>query len=193
MKKKWRRRNYFIKKDLQGRYMFIFFVVIIAGIITFAIVFGLLSSDALTILYEQSKVRVDDTPVALLKQLIKAHWLVLISVGVAVVIFSMFLTHRVAGPIYRFERTVDDLIEGNLNFRVRIRKKDEGKELADKFNNLITTYADVLNETKELSDKIEKALGEALKTPQRDELLKEVMEVNRHLREKLEFFKTKQK
>ncbi len=193
MKKKWRRRNYFIKKDLQGRYMFIFFVVIIAGIITFTIVFGLLSSDALTILYEQSKVRVDDTPVALLKQIIKAHWLVLISVGVAVVIFSMFLTHRVAGPIYRFERTVDDLIEGKLNFRVRIRKKDEGKELADKFNNLITTYARILNETKELSDKIEKALKNAIETPQRDELLKEVMEVNRHLREKLEFFKTKEK
>ena len=45
MGKTWRRRNYFIKKELQGRYIFSFFLFVILGSIIFSLIFSMLSAD----------------------------------------------------------------------------------------------------------------------------------------------------
>jgi len=50
---------------------------------------------------------------------------------------SILLSHRVAGPLYRIERTLDRLIQGEDVEHIRLRKNDELKELAEKINKLI--------------------------------------------------------
>src|SRR5256712_4367672 len=52
----------------------------------------------------------------------------------AAALFSMYLTHRLAGPLYRFEQTARELIRGNLALRIRLRKRDELHELAGLLN-----------------------------------------------------------
>jgi len=47
---------------------------------------------------------------------------------------SMYLTHYVAGPVYRFERVLEEMRGGNLVIPVKVRKHDEFKEVADAFN-----------------------------------------------------------
>jgi signal peptidase II len=47
---------------------------------------------------------------------------------------SLILSHYMAGPIYRFERTLEAMAGGNLAVDVRIRKNDEFREVADLFN-----------------------------------------------------------
>ena len=81
--------------------------------------------------------------------------------GFAVVILSMFLTHRFAGPIFRFERSVDELIKGNFAFQIRLRTKDEGKELAQKINELITVIASDVREMRHITFEMDKKLSEA--------------------------------
>jgi len=52
--------------------------------------------------------------------------------------FSIVFSHRIAGPIYRLEKTLDRLIRGEVVETIRLRKGDALKELVEKTNSLIT-------------------------------------------------------
>jgi signal transduction histidine kinase len=54
-----------------------------------------------------------------------------------IVIGSIIFTHRIAGPLYRLEKTLDDLIAGKDVDIIRLRKKDEFQGLTQKLNELI--------------------------------------------------------
>src|SRR5207245_2236976 len=55
----------------------------------------------------------------------------------AAAVFSISLTHRLAGPLFRFEQTARELIRGNLALRIRLRKRDELHELAGLLNQVL--------------------------------------------------------
>jgi methyl-accepting chemotaxis protein len=154
MKRTWRRRNYFIKKELQGRYIFSFFIFVIAGSILFTLIFSYLSFNTMTIVYKNYNLQIGKTPLILLKEILSAHWIFILTAGIVVVIVSMFLTHRFAGPMYRFEKSVEEMINGNFNFEIRLRRKDEGKELAEKMNNLINMISSHFKDMRRISDEI---------------------------------------
>ncbi len=161
MERTWKRRNYFIKKDLQGKYIFSFFLFVITGSIIFTLIFSLISADTLSIVYENNKLQIGKTPLILLKELLSAHWIFIIAGGFSVVILSMFLTHRFAGPIYRFERSLEEMIKGNFAFQITLRTKDEGKELAGKINELITVIASDVREMRHITHEMDRKLSEA--------------------------------
>lgn len=152
MKRTWRRRNYFIKKDLQGRYIFSFFIFVMAGSFFFTIIFSLLSADTLTIEYRNYDLRLGKTPIILLREILSAHWIFILAGGLLVVIASMLLTHRFAGPVYRFERSLEEMLRGNLDFEIRLRSGDEAKELALLLNELAASLSCRLREIRELAD-----------------------------------------
>jgi methyl-accepting chemotaxis protein len=154
MKRTWRRKNYFIKKDLQGKYIFIFFIFVIAGSYLFTIIFGLTSLDSLTIVYKDHTLQLGKTPLVLLKELLRAHWIFIVTGGVLVMLASLFLTHRVAGPLYRFEKSVEEMSRGNFNFEIRLRSTDEAKELAEMLNGFNTGISLRLREVRELAETI---------------------------------------
>jgi methyl-accepting chemotaxis protein len=174
MKKHWRRRNYFIKKELQGKYIFDFFIFVIGGSIIFTLIFSLLSYNTLTVVYEDYNLQIGKTPLILLKEILSSHWIFIVTAGFSVVILSMFLTHRFAGPIYRFEKSVEEMIKGHFNFQIYLRKKDEGKELASKINQLITTISSNIKELRLLSEEIQVRLSDVSNSIDRKEEYKEI-------------------
>ena len=54
-----------------------------------------------------------------------------------IAVSSILLSHRIAGPLYRIELTLDKLIQGEDVGYLSLRKNDELKELAEKINRLI--------------------------------------------------------
>jgi len=59
---------------------------------------------------------------------------------VAVLLFSwriLILSHRLAGPIYRLERDLKDIAKGNFSIRIKFRKKDELKSIAEGINSIL--------------------------------------------------------
>ena len=54
-----------------------------------------------------------------------------------IAVFSLVFSHRIAGPIYRLERILDQLIRGEDVEHIRIRKNDELQGFAEKINKLI--------------------------------------------------------
>ena len=58
--------------------------------------------------------------------------LLLISIGVG----SIFLTHKIAGPLFKFGQYFQELAKGNLSIRIRLRKFDEARNLELRFNEM---------------------------------------------------------
>ncbi|MBI5640010.1 MAG: methyl-accepting chemotaxis protein [Nitrospirae bacterium] len=152
MKKTWRRRNYFIKKELQGKYIFSFFIFVIAGSFFFTAIFSLLSANTLTIAYKHSSLQLGKTPIILLTEILRAHWIFIITGGLLVILISVFLTHRFAGPVYRFEKSLEEMNRGNFSLEIRLRNKDEAKELASMINALNVMLSSRIAELRSLSD-----------------------------------------
>ena len=134
MKEKHKRRNFFIKQEFQGKMILGYFLFVMGGCLLFILLFGIFSSDSLTISYTNNDFQFGQTPFMLIKKALAAHWILLVFGGALLVAAAMFLTHRIAGPLYRFEKALDQMISGNLNDTIYLREHDEGKELAGKIN-----------------------------------------------------------
>lgn len=144
--------------------MFSFFIFVITGSIIFTLIFSLLSANNLTIVYEDYHLRIGKTPLVLLKEILRAYWIFIVSGGLTVAIISMFLTHRFAGPIYRFEKSLEEMIRGNFNFQIRLRKNDENKEIAQMMNQLINILSSNFKEMRNLTDEIDSKLIDVSKS-----------------------------
>lgn len=60
-----------------------------------------------------------------------------VPVGLVIVAMGIVLTHRIAGPVHRLERTLDTILAGGRVQPVRLRKHDELKPLCRRINRVI--------------------------------------------------------
>lgn len=130
-----RRKKYFIKPGFQSRLtaIFILIVIIVANIVG-ALVYGFSVEKLENKLVEESKLPIDSKQLgqALLPGVIIAE---LMSIFV-VAFICIFVTHTIAGPVYRMERVVRNIGEGDLTHFTKLRPKDELKDLADAMNDM---------------------------------------------------------
>ena len=61
---------------------------------------------------------------------------------VQITLLTVFFSHKVAGPLYRFEKVCHNLIEGNYTEKITLRKGDEMQNLAGLFNEMINVTND---------------------------------------------------
>ena len=54
-----------------------------------------------------------------------------------VVLISAIVSHKMAGPVYRFEQTCKAIAKGDFSQRVHLRKGDQLTDLQDKFNKMM--------------------------------------------------------
>jgi methyl-accepting chemotaxis protein len=54
-----------------------------------------------------------------------------------VFVVSLVVSHRIAGPLYRFEKSAEDVAKGNLMVRVFLRKDDELGGFRESFNGMV--------------------------------------------------------
>ncbi len=130
-KRPYRRKNYLIKKGMQLKVAIkvvivaIFFSLFVGFVLYLAIwpaVSGFLSKDMISLIQQRIFFRAI---------LLFLPFIFVIAAS------SILLSHRVAGPLYRIELTLDKLIQGEDIDLIRLRKTDELKELAEKINKLI--------------------------------------------------------
>ena len=55
-------------------------------------------------------------------------------VAIQVTLLTVFFSHKIAGPVYRFEVALRRVIAGDYACRIRLRKRDELQELAATMN-----------------------------------------------------------
>lgn len=74
---------------------------------------------------------------ALLSSLMWVFGIGILLIIIQVTLLTIFFSHKLAGPIYRFERVFNNIIEGNYIQEIALRKGDDLVNLADLFNKVI--------------------------------------------------------
>lgn len=140
-----KRRNYFIDKEFQTRFIFRFcLLVILSGLLTFGIL-CLLGRESTTVSIVDSRVVVRSTSDFLLPILIQTILIVMVIVGLATIAVTLFFSHKIAGPLYRFKKVIEALKAGDFSSSACIRKQDQLQDLAVKLNLMIEKVRDQVN------------------------------------------------
>ena len=155
-----RRRQYLIKRGLQFRYIgLVFVLVIMCSLVTGYTVFTtgwVLLGEKLSNVYPQGRLVYvfRATNLALIRNLFLVSPLVFI--------IALFSSHKIAGPVYRIEKTLEEINNGNLALKIKFRQGDELWDLADLINVMIENFNKTIASSKD-AGKDTRASLEAIK------------------------------
>ncbi len=125
-----RRRNYYIKKKFQRDFILKFCALVILGAIISGAIVYYVSGTTVTTTFENSRLTIRSTADYILPVLVLSSAVVIAVIGFATIVVTLFTSHRIAGPLYRMEKDIGEIAEGNLGINFRLRTNDELKALA---------------------------------------------------------------
>lgn len=131
-----RRKNYYIKKKFQRNFILKFFILVAAGVLISGVIIYFMSRGTLTTTFDNSRLAIRSTADYILPSVLLSSAAVMIIIGFAAIIITLFTSHKIAGPLYRIGKDVDELASGNLRVRFILRGGDEIKELASKLDSM---------------------------------------------------------
>ena len=181
-KKPYKRNHYFIKKDFQTKFILKFCFLLLAGVIVSTGLLFLFSQDTLTSSFQNSKLVIEITAMAILPTIIYTSLITLALLAVATIIVALFVSHRIAGPMFRFEKELKEIGEGDLTKKVTLRKNDQAENLAE----CITEMTASLHEKVSLIRiGLERILESARKQNSSKELIEELESLHRYMSKNL--------
>lgn len=138
-----KRKNYFIKKGFQTKLtVIILLITVIVANLVGGLIYGILTGhEATLILSRLFEVRSGDL---LLPVIILSEFLAVLIVAV----IGVYVSHTMAGPVYRFERVLDSMSEGDFDCSFQLRTHDEFHEIEDGLNRLIGTINEKMKDAK---------------------------------------------
>ena len=154
-----RRRNYFINKEFQSKFIIKFCVLVIIGtIISGAIIYSM-SKATVTTTFENSRLRIKSTADFILPSVLLSGAVVIVSIGFATIAVTLFTSHRIAGPLYRIDKDLKQVMSGDLTMRFNLRKGDEIKALAADLDQMTTAFRKNVADIKAAASELESAAG----------------------------------
>src|SRR3990172_12700950 len=117
-------RKYFINRKFQLEFSFRFLLIIAAASIGVMLLFFYNSRGTMTAGYSGYEVKLLQTGAYFLPSLILSTIIIVIFSCFTCAIALILLSHRFAGPLFRFQATLDELKAGNLTRRFNLRDKD---------------------------------------------------------------------
>ena len=188
-----RRRTYFIEKKFQANFIIKFCsLVIVGGLLTIGIIY-FLAKQSTSVSIVNSRVIVRSTADFLLPVLFQTVAVVVVLIGLAAVGVTLLVSHKIAGPLYRFQQVMKTLTEGDFSKDFRIRKLDQLQSLADEFNNMIRKTRGQLNLLRNnfvsLKSKLDD-LPESDVSSQKRTSLKELKSISDELNKIIKYFKS---
>ena len=131
---KFTRKTIFVKKDLQVRFVLFILLSVLFGMVLFGYQF-------LTFLQDIFK----DHPVLLQRVYEEGPKLIYPLIIKSTIFFALLamisalLSHRIAGPVYHFEKICREIKQGDKQARIKLRQGDALEDLAEEFNSMLDT------------------------------------------------------
>jgi|GEM_PF-2107031 len=128
-------------------------------------------------------------------------FLVVELIGLMLIFYvSLYISHRMAGPIYRLEKSVLKIGGGDFSFEVKVRKDDEFQDLASRLNEMslslkskLVPAFEELNELRESSETmLKKFKNNEIKNNELIDAASEVNFLTQKIYERLSEFKLTQ-
>nr|MBC8359943.1 methyl-accepting chemotaxis protein [Candidatus Desulfatibia profunda] len=163
-KKTYRRRNYFIDKKYQTAFAFKFLIVLIIAASVSLVLFTYYTRGTVTIGYNGLEINLDNTNNFFLPVLSVWVTLLILATSIVAAVVMIFISHKIAGPLFHIKQALAEVAKGNLTTRVHLRKKDQCKSLADAINEVTTTLDGTIGNIKTQSAEISCLIDEMLAT-----------------------------
>ena len=128
------RKQYIVKKELQLKLFFelVIFMFFVAALVGSTIYLGILR----TLIFELSGEKV-----TLLRSVITYKLLIwFLPTVLSIIIISVFITHKIAGPIFVFQRAIKQMSDGQEVRGISLRKHDKLNDFAEDLNRLIDRF-----------------------------------------------------
>jgi methyl-accepting chemotaxis protein len=189
---KHRRRNYYIDRDFQTKFILQFSALVAVGAGLMIIVLYLLSQGTTSVVFINARVRVMTTADLILPLLINTILIVTGFVSIGAVAVTLFVSHRIAGPLYRFRQVFKELSAGNFSHEVHLRQGDQLVSMGEDFNRMIVSVRARLFEVKSMvaGVKAEASAGGLISEGAARQRLVDLQHKVEALEKTLEFFKT---
>ena len=139
-----KRRNYIIDRKFQSGFILRFCLLVVAAGLFILAVLYLISGSATSVSYVNSRIVVQSTADYLLPLLIQTFAIAVIIVGVATVFLTALISHRIAGPAYRFKQVLSSLGKCDFSGQCRIRRKDYLQDVAFAMNDMMASVRKAL-------------------------------------------------
>ena len=162
-----RRRNYFIKKEFQARFISRFVIPVILTALISALVVYYFSNQSVTTVFENSRLVIKPGTEFIMPGLILSTLVSVILVGIATMFVMFFISHRIAGPLHKVERSLKKMGNGDLSFDVYFRRRDEIKKLAETFNVASQRLNALVGDVKLQTGELNSAVNEMRTLPQK--------------------------
>ncbi len=130
----YKRRQYFVKKEFQLKFILKFCLLVLIGTIISTGILFLLSQNTLTSSFQQSRLVIKSTGMAILPSVVYTNLITLGLVAIATIIVTLFVSHKIAGPMFRFEKELRNIGGGDLTKKVILRKRDQMTGMTDSLN-----------------------------------------------------------
>ncbi|MBW2673572.1 MAG: HAMP domain-containing protein [Deltaproteobacteria bacterium] len=127
----YKRRSYFVKKDFQVKFILKFCLIVLIGAVISSALLLIMTRDTLTSSFHHSRLTIENTGLAILPDVIITWVITLILITLATAAVILFISHKIAGPLFRLEQEVKDIGKGDLTRKITLREKDQVTALAN--------------------------------------------------------------
>jgi methyl-accepting chemotaxis protein len=190
-----RRRHFFIDKQLQTKYILLTIIVLLIYSAVFALLIFL---PYILPIHFNAPLAERAEAARILLSLHRSVWPALLVVIPVLGVLSIFITHKIVGPVYRLKQSLRELTAGNLETRVVLRKGDDLQELADHVNQLAETLSDFMTALKHDYDVLSGCIDEmerqveskSISAEAGREIIQRVNARKQHIESTLERFRT---
>lgn len=184
-----RRRHYMVDQSFQLNFIFKFCLVTIISSLAIGSLVYYFSQSSTTVAIEHTKVIVKPTSDFIRPLLILTVLIVTVFSAVVVLFLTLIVSHRIAGPVYRFRKDLARISEGYFENPFQIRRKDQLRELAESLKTMTNTFKWKVVFLQQANRRLNSLLHhEGSLSP---ENLKQVRDVVRQINEEISFFKIK--
>ncbi|MFC1538717.1 HAMP domain-containing protein [Candidatus Latescibacterota bacterium] len=167
-----KRGRVFIQKTFQLKIILRFIVILAFGGFLSGLVLYFFASNELETKLYQAHMNIINTLDILFPLIVITSLTVFLLLSIITIYTVLYLSHRIAGPLYKFERIAEEIESGNLNVKVHLRQKDELLPLKTAFEKMLDNLRDKIGNLKTSYKKI-KVIDEKLHAVIRDSAIPE--------------------
>ena len=148
------RKTVYIKKRFQFNFILKFCLILLAGIVISTVLIFLFSQDTLTSSFENSRLVIRNTNQAILPTILVTNLITLGIITLAAILVTLYISHRIAGPLFRFEADLKKIGDGDLRVKINLRKKDQFSEMAGHINRMTGAMHGKVSDISDRADRI---------------------------------------
>lgn len=132
-----KRRNVFIKKAFQARFMFgVLGLILLSSLCSAALIYWITGGD-LQAQSQSAHVNITTAWQRLGLSILLSNLVAVVLVGAAGIISALYASHKIAGPLFRFEALCEDIGDGKFETVTQLREGDQLQELGQAFTNMV--------------------------------------------------------